>query len=120
MFRESSLLHGLLVFGICVPLALFIGYELATPQESFFSIGLILFLLFIPVLLKFHHEALILTWNVYLVAFFLPGAPALGYFGAGLSLFFSAAKRALLRQGNFIHCPSVSIPLILLAGIVLF
>jgi hypothetical protein len=75
--------------------------------------------MFTPILLKWHHEALIMTWNVCLVAFFLPGAPAVGYVVGGLSLLFSAAKRALLRQGNFIHCPSVTIPLILLAGIVL-
>jgi hypothetical protein len=121
MSKESSLLQGLLVFGICVPLALFLGYELATPldQGSLFSIGLILFLLFIPILLKWHHEALIITWNIFLVAFFLPGAPAVGFLAGGLSLLFSATKRALLRQGHFIHCPSVSIPLILLAVIVL-
>jgi hypothetical protein len=120
MSKELPSLSGLLVFGICVPLALLLGYVLATPSDpaSVVWIGLTLFLLSIPILLKWHHEALIITWNVSLVAFFLPGAPAVGYLVGGLSLFFSAAKRALLRQGNYIHCPSVSIPLILLAGIV--
>src|SRR3974390_2615356 len=100
MFKESSLIHALLVFGICVPLALFLGYELATPQDqtSLLSIGLILFALLIPILLKWHHDALIVTWNISLVAFFLPGAPAVGFLAGGLSLLFSAAKRALLRQ----------------------
>lgn len=95
---------------------------LATPTDptSLVWVGLTLFFLFIPILLKWHHEALVLTWNVGLVAFFLPGGPAMGYLVGGLSLFFSAAKRALLRQGNFIRCPSVSVPLVLLGGIVLF
>jgi hypothetical protein len=121
MSKESSLFRGLLVFGICVPLALVLGYLLATPSDprSVIWIGLTLFLLFIPILLKWHHQALIISWNACLVAFFLPGAPAVGYLVGGLSLGFSVAKRALLRQGNFIHCPSVSVPLILLAGIVL-
>ena len=122
MSKESTLSRGLLVFGMCVPLALFLGYQLATPMEgsSPVFIGLTLFLLFVPILLKWHQEALIITWNIGLVAFLLPGSPALGYLVGGLSLFFSAAKRALLRQGNFIHCPSVSFSLVLLAGIVLF
>ena len=122
MSKELPSFSGLLVFGICVPLALFLGYELATPSDlsSMFWVGLTFFLLFIPILLKWHHEALIITWNVSLVAFFLPGAPAVGYLVGGLSLFFAAAKRALLREGNFIQCPSVSIPLILLAAIVVF
>lgn len=122
MSKESTLSRGLLVFGICVPVALFLGYELATPTDpsSLIWVGMTLFLLFVPILLKWHHEALIISWNLALVAFFLPGAPGVGYLVGGLSLFFAAAKRALLREGNFIHCASVSVPLILLAGIVLF
>lgn len=121
MSKESSLFRGVLVFGICLPLALFLGYQAATPSDptSVVWIGLTVFLLFIPILLKWHHEALIIAWNAGLVAFFLPGSPAVGYLVGGLSLLVSAAKRALLRQGNFIRCPSVSIPLILLLGIVL-
>lgn len=121
MSKESSLFSGLMVFGICVPVALFLGYMLATPLEatSMVIIALTLFLLLIPILLKWHHEALIISWNLALVAFFLPGSPAVGYLVGGLSLLFSVAKRTLLRQADSIHCPSVSIPLILLAGIVL-
>jgi hypothetical protein len=122
MSKDSSLLSGLLVFGICVPLAIFLGYQLATPLEStsLVFIALTVFLLLIPIMLKWHHEALIISWNIALVAFFLPGAPMVGYLVGGLSLIFSVAKRALLHQASPIHCPSVSIPLILLAGIVLF
>ncbi|HZR16020.1 MAG TPA: hypothetical protein VFE51_01720 [Verrucomicrobiae bacterium] len=121
MSKDSSLFSGLLVFGICVPLAIFLGYLLATPLDptSMVWIVMTLFLLLSPLLLKWHHEALIISWNLALVAFFLPGAPAVGYLVGGLSLVFSVAKRALLRQPNGIHCPSVSIPLILLAGVVL-
>jgi hypothetical protein len=121
MAKESSLFSGLLVFGICVPLAVFLGYLLATPLEatSMVFIAFTLFLLLLPILLKWHHEALIISWNLALVAFFLPGAPAVGYLVGGLSLLFSVAKRTLLRQANSIHCLSVSVPLILLAGIVL-
>src|SRR5579862_4580033 len=122
MSKDSSLFSGLLVFGVCVPLAVFLGYLLATPLEatSMVFIAFTLFLLLSPILLKWHHEALIISWNLAVVAFFLPGTPAVGYIAAALSLFFSVAKRTLLRQADSIHCPSVSIPLLLLAGIVLF
>ena len=121
MSKDSSLFSGLLVFGICVPLAIFLGYLLATPlaPTSMVWIAMTLFLLLTPFLLKWHHEALIISWNLALVAFFLPGAPAVGFLVGGLSLIFSVAKRALLHQPNGIHCPSVSISLILLAGVVL-
>jgi hypothetical protein len=62
MSKESSLFSGLLVFGICVPLALFLGYLLATPLEatSMVWIALTLFLLLSPILLQWHHETLII------------------------------------------------------------
>ncbi|HLH57247.1 MAG TPA: hypothetical protein VKY92_26945 [Verrucomicrobiae bacterium] len=122
MFKGSSLFSGLMLFGICVPLAIFLGYLLATPLEStsMVLISLILFLLLVPIMLKWHHEALIVSWNLALVAFFLPGAPAVGYLVGALSLLMAAAKRALLNEANAIHCPSVSIPLLLLVGIVVF
>jgi len=122
MSKDLSSFGGLLVFAICVPVALVIGYVVATPTDSssLLWIGLTLFLLLLPIMLKWHHEALILTWNVSLVAFFLPGAPAVAYLVGGLSLLISAAKRALLQEGNSIHCPSVSIPLVMLGAIVLF
>lgn len=118
MSKESSLFSGLLVFGICVPLAIFLGYLLATPLEATSMVFVVttVFLLLIPILLKWHHEALIISWNLALVVFFLPGSPAVGYLVGGLSLLFSVAKRALLQQADAIHCPSVSVPLILLAG----
>ena len=118
---KLSSFGGLLVFAICVPMALVLGYLLATPQDptSLIWIGLSLFLLSLPILLKWHHEALIITWNASLVAFFLPGAPTVGFLVGGLSLLIAAAKRALLQEGNLIHCPSVSFPLVLLAAIVL-
>src|SRR5258708_40334973 len=121
MFKGSSLFSGLLVFGICVPVALFLGYLLATPSEatSMVWIALALFLLLLPLMLKWHHEALIISWNLALVAFFLPGSPPVGNLVVGLSLFFSRTKRTLLRRADAIHCPSVSVPSILLAAIVL-
>jgi hypothetical protein len=121
MFKDSSLFSGLLVFGICVPLAVFLGYLLATPLEStsMVFIALTLFLLLVPILLKWHHEALIISWNLALAVFFLPGAPAVGYLVGALSLLFAVAKRTLLQEANPIHCPSVSIPLVVLAAIVL-
>lgn len=118
MSKES--LSGLLVFAIIVPLAIFLGYLLATPMEatSMVWVAMTLFLLLSPILLKWHHELLIVSWNLALVVFFLPGAPAVGYLAGGLSLLFFLGKRALLKEANPVHCPSVSIPLILLAGVV--
>jgi hypothetical protein len=121
MFRESALLRGLLITGICLPLALFIGYQVATPQDrsSLFWIGLVLCFLVVPFLIRWHHPMLIICWNLPLVAFFLPGQPSLGIVMAAVSLFISVVSRTLTKQTPFISCPSVGIPLIFLAAVVL-
>jgi hypothetical protein len=121
MFRDSALLRGLLIAAVCVPVALFLGAQLATPDDraSLFWIGLAFSLLLMPVLIRWHHPMLMVCWNLPLVAFFLPGQPSLAIVMAGVSLFISVVSRTLTKQRPFISCPSVSIPLIFLAAVVL-
>jgi len=82
MTNASSLFRSLLVYTICVPLAVFLGYVMATgtsgaawplfdPTTSI-VVGLLLFLLVLPLLLRWHHAWLITSWNFSVVAFFLP------------------------------------------------
>jgi hypothetical protein len=121
MFRESALLRGLLVAGLCVPLALFIGYQLATPgaRSSFYWIALVVCFLLLPLLIRWHHSLLLICWNLPLIIFFLPGQPSVAIVMATVSLSVSIVSRTLNKQRPFISCPSVSIPLIFLAALVL-
>lgn len=121
MFRESALLRGLLIAAVCLPLALFIGYQLATPEDrsSFFWIGLVFCLLLLPFLIRWHHPLLLICWNLPLILFFLPGQPSVGIVMAAISLSVSIASRTLNKQRPFISCPSVSFPLIFLTAVVL-
>src|SRR6266705_3081610 len=82
---------SLIVFGICIPLALLVGYLLATPTEfmSFGGIAIILLILAIPLLLHWHYPILLFCWNANLILFFLPGQPSLWMLLAGMSLFFT-------------------------------
>src|SRR5438552_19084488 len=74
-----SLFRSLLIYSICVPLALVLGYLITTPYDftSFTVIGAVLFFLLIPLLLRWHHVWLIAAWNMSVVLFFLPGRPLL-------------------------------------------
>src|SRR6266566_1029864 len=80
MSRNIAVLpKSLIVFAICIPLALLVGYLLATPTEfmSFGAIGIVLLALCTPLLLRWHYAALIFCWNANLTIFFLPGQPSL-------------------------------------------
>ena len=129
MTNASSLFRSLLVYTICVPLAVFLGYVMATGTSgaawplfdvtTSIVVGLLLFLLILPLLLRWHHAWLITSWNFSVVAFFLPGKPLIWMLLAWLSLTISVMQYILNRKQKFLHVPSVAKPLIFLLLVVL-
>ena len=121
MFREAAPARGLIISGICLPLALFLGYLLATPDDlaSLFWLAVVLFLLALPFIILRHHALTIVCWNLPVIAFFLPGKQLAGVLMAGLSLLLSIASWTFRRKNKlFIPSPATTYPLLIL-GIVL-
>lgn len=114
MFKESYLPPWLLLYGLCVPLALAVGYFLATPFAftSYTLVGLLLIGLAFPILLRWHHSLVIFTWNASLIVFFLPGQPSLGIVMAGCSLMLSLVRGTVRREKCFVPVLSVARSLI--------
>lgn len=114
-------LKTILTYAIILPLAIFLGYTLASPTSfgSFAVMVLCLMVVSIPLWIKQHHMALIVTWNMALVVPLLPGQPALGIFVAVISFGITIVTVALRRNDEFIHVPSIAWPLGLLAVVVL-
>src|SRR5512136_1346763 len=77
MSNASALFRSLVVYGLCLPLAITLGYLLANPLEltTFAVVVIVLCTLTIPFFLRWHHAWLIATWNMSAVIFFLPGRP---------------------------------------------
>jgi len=116
MFKEFYLPRWLLIYGVCIPLALFLGYLLATPFAftSYATVALVLSALALPVLLRWHHTMLIFLWNSYLIVFFIPGQPALAFVLAGCSFAISIVQHTLRREKAFFIVPSVGSSLVFL------
>src|SRR5260370_614245 len=86
MTAASSLFRSLIVYAICVPLAIVLGYLMATgtsgaawplfDTQTSIILGLLLFFLLLPLLLRWYHPWLITSWTIVLVLPFLPGRPA--------------------------------------------
>ncbi|HTG43813.1 MAG TPA: O-antigen ligase family protein, partial [Verrucomicrobiae bacterium] len=114
----QSLPKSLFLFVFCVPLAIVLGVMLATPLDrTTLMIILATFLLLLsPILLVHHHAILIVSWNAYMNAFFLPGQPYIWMPMTLLSCFFATLTRTLNRgKLPFLNVPSVTWPLIILA-----
>ena len=113
----QQLPKSIFIFIVCIPLAVLLGVMLATPLDR--SALIIVFgtflVLLTPVLLPSHHMLLILSWNAYVNAFFLPGQPYIWMLATALSAFFTLLTRTLNRgKMPFLNVSSVTWSLIYL------
>ena len=80
MNNSTAILRALIIYAICVPLAIVVGYVAvsavnAPNYSNFVVFGVLALILSAPILLRWHHPLLVLCWNLPLVVFFLPGKP---------------------------------------------
>jgi hypothetical protein len=110
-----------LIYGVCLPVAVVIGYLLAEPMESgsVAVVVLVLAILSIPLFMRWHHPLLIFSCNAVILPYFLPGRPELWIVMTAVSLFFSAMNRSLGSNLQFFKAPSVSYSLIFIGAVVM-
>ncbi len=111
----------MVIYGICLPLAIGIGYMLSTPMSyaSFSSVLLVLALLLVPILLRWHYAWLVAAWNLNAVVFVLPGRPTVGLTMIAISIMFSLLQHTLNKNYKFVHVPAIAWPLIFLTVVIL-
>ena len=121
MSNASALFRSLLVYGICLPLAVFLGYLLANPMDfATVTVVVVVFaVLAIPLLLRWHHAWLIATWNTTAMLFFLPGKPQvwMGLAAASLADLHPAIHPQ--PKNEVLSAPSVARPLLFLTAVIL-
>src|SRR5829696_2640254 len=87
--------RGLLIFALCLPLAILMGFMLADPMmasnQMFISAALI------PLLLTIHHRALVWIGGAVIIAFFVKGQPQMWMVFAALSFGISVVSRPLAK-----------------------
>ena len=121
MTNTLAIIRSLVIYGLCLPLAIYLGYLLAQPLDRGGLTILIaaMALPLLPILMRWHHVLLILSWNLSMVLFFFPGAPALWIIMSAVSLGLTVLQQILKRNVNFIHAPAVTWSLIFLALVAL-
>ena len=109
-----------LIFGLCLPLAILLGYLLAEPLEStsLAIVIMVLAVLAVPVLMRWYHPLLIVSWNAAVTPYFLPGQPQLWILMAGLGLLFAVLNRSVNPAHQFLHVPALIRPLLVLLVVV--
>ena len=119
MNNAPAILRSLVTFAVIVPLAVFVGYVLSDPldRSSFTYYGILALILISPILLRWHHPLLILSWNSGMFLFFVPGRPDLWLAMTAASLGISLLQRALGGVKQLVGVPQVTWSLIFLVGV---
>jgi hypothetical protein len=91
--------RGLLIFALCLPLAILLGFLLADPlvESNRMMVGGALLALLIPIILAIHQRALIWVTGAFINAFFLPGQPQMWMLVAALSFTITILSRPLRK-----------------------
>ncbi len=123
--NNPALLRTLIVYAICMPLAVAIGYiatmaSYAPTYSDFGAFGIIALVLCAPILLRWHNLLLVASWNMAVTLFFLPGKPSLLLLMTAISLGISLFQRALSSERRFVSAPQITLPLFCLTAVVLF
>ena len=124
MNNSAAILRALITYGICIPLAIFVGSLAVSLADSptyanFGMIGILALILGAPILLRWHHPLLVLSWNLPLTLFFVRGSPNLFLFMMAASLGISVLQRTMNKDMRFLSAPQIALPLLFLAVVVL-
>ncbi|HAM70894.1 MAG TPA: hypothetical protein DCM86_04545 [Verrucomicrobiales bacterium] len=121
MNTNVTIPRNVIIYGLCIPLAMLMGYLLTTPLDLVSLGGLlgVMGLLLVPIFLRWHHTFLIVAWNAALNAFFLPGQPRAWMLLAAVSAAFSILDRIMNKEKRLQQVPMLMWPLLFLAGVIL-
>jgi hypothetical protein len=121
MTNNPAIVRSLLVYIICLPVAIMLGFMLSNPLDKdnvmWFGIGALLLLL--PLLLRWYHAWLIAIWNMTITCIYFPGQLPGWMPMACLAFAIAVGHYALNRQRKFLPSQSVSWSLVFLALVVI-
>jgi hypothetical protein len=120
MTYAPAILKSLVVYAICVPLAMFVGYMLTDPlnYSTFAYAGILGLMLVFPLLLRWHYALLVFGLNTSMYLFFMKGRPELWIVMVALSLGISVLERAMSSQMHFLHVPQITWALVCMLGVI--
>lgn len=121
MANTFSVSRAQLIYALCLPLAVLMGYFLAEPLDlgTVVVVITVLGLFTFPVLMRYHHPLLVVCWNAVVTPLFLPGQPYLWSLMALTSMFFAILNRSIDADRRFLHAPPLTKSLLFLMAVVI-
>lgn len=124
MIGQPGSLKVLIIYLICIPLALFLGMQVSDlswwSEGSIRKVGIVAGVLMIPIFLKWHRPLLFFTLNASLILYFAPGKPNIGLVLVAISLLISVLQRILQPRSTFLTAPEIARPMIAVIAVLCF
>ncbi len=109
----------LIAYAAAIPLALILGYLVATPDmASAAVVGMVLLFLALPLLIQWNHALLIFFWNSAFIAGFLPGELQFWTIFAIMTFGMGVVHRVMGHR-SFLRAPELTRPILFLATVVI-
>jgi hypothetical protein len=118
--NNTALVRSMVIYAICLPLAIVLGYLVSNPLDPTTDITLmvVMFLLILPLLLRWYHAWLIIIWNMGITFIYFPGLLP-GWMPVACVGFAVAVGHYILnRERKFLTARSVSWSVIALGLVV--
>jgi hypothetical protein len=121
MANSFAVSRAQLIYALCLPLAVLMGYLLADPQDitSIVMVGLVLGAMSIPAFMKWYHPWMVFAVNAAMYFMFLPGGPPLWMLLAGIGFLIAILNRFTNQEAKFATVPSLVMPLLFLLAVIL-
>lgn len=115
----AAALRAFLVYAACAVVSIVIGVLMTNPMTytSLGFMGILVAVLLIPILMKWHRQLMLLSWSMPVMMFFVKGDPNLFLVMITLSLTATIVERAM-GQKRFFNVPQITWPLFCLIGVV--
>lgn len=117
--NAPALLRTLIVYAICVPLAIFVGYLITDPldYETMGFLAVIVSLMLLPIILRWHYPLLLFSATLPAYAFFIKGSPTFFMLMTVISLGISILERVLSKR-HFLSVSALTWPLVAMLAVV--
>lgn len=122
MTNNPAIVRSLLVYAICLPVAIFLGFLLSDPLDKHNAIMFAggVGLLMLPLLLRWYHAWLIAIWNTTITFIYMPGLLPGWVPMACIGFMVAVGHYVMNRDRKFLDSQSVGLSLIFLALVALF
>ncbi len=121
MEQQTTVSRNALIYGACIGVAVLLGYLLSDTmsRRSLALVGGFVGAISLPILLKWYHPLLIVSWNANIAFWFLPGKPSIAFLMSLTAFGVAVLSRCMSTRYRFHNDRFLTWALVVFVGVLL-